>query len=267
MQPPSAQAMSSSVDFLAGLDGLFLKQDIELLEALSGCETKNRYSVTAVPQGAPDPTPRDWIQAFKKNAQYQPLMSAKEQSACFERLCCPFFRAFTLPFTDATGRSFFTVTRPFKCDLCYCPPCFTCTQQELAVHDMQGMPIASARERKSCCTSCCTRTFDTFDAKGALVYTVHASECSSSRGSNCCAPTCCNSTYDVDVKDPTGQLVSTTSWVWPGCNCGGLTESTNAMIRFPRSATPQQRAAVVGAMMLVEYAVIEFRSQKNQRNN
>ena len=73
--------------------------------------------------------------------------------------------------------------------------------------------------------------------------------------------------HDVDVKDPTGQLVSTTSWVWPGCNCGGLTESTNAMIRFPRSATPQQRAAVVGAMMLVEYAVIEFRSQKNNRNN
>lgn len=257
LQPPAAQAMSSSVDFLAGMDGVFLQQKIELLEAATGCETKNRYNVTPVPQGAPDPTPRDWIDSFKSNAKYQPFMSAKEQSGCAQRICCPQFRAFTLPFTDATDRSFMTVERPFKCDICYGPPCFTCTQQELAVKDMQGMTIATARERKYCCTSCCTRSFDAMDATGKLVYTVHASECSSSRGSNCCAPSCFNSTYDVDVNDPSGQLVSTTSWVFPGCNCGGLTEATNAVIRFPKMATPQQRAALLGAMMLVEYAVIE----------
>lgn len=264
MLPPPPQAMTgSSADFLAGMDGVFMKQQIEMLEALTGCETKNRYHVTAVPQGTPDPPPKQWLQQFKQNAQNTPLMHAKEQSECFQRICCPFFRAVTLPFVDATGRTFITVERPFNCDCCYMPPLYTCTQQELVVKDASGNVIASAKERGYCCTSCCTRTIDAFDPMGNVLYTVEASECGSSRGCNVFAPSCLNESYDVDVKDSAGNLVAVSSWVFPGCNCGGLTEVTNALIRFPANAPPTHRAALLGAMMLVEYTVIEFRSQKN----
>lgn len=266
MAPPSAQVMSSSVDFLGTMDGIFMKQQIEVLEALTGCETKNRYHLTPVPQGTPDPTPKEWLNNFKQNAQYQPFMSAKEESECFERICCSPFRGFNLPFVDTYGRAFLTVQRPFKCDCCYIPPCYTCTQQEVKVTDAQGMTLAIARERSYCCTSCCTRSFDAMDATGNLIYTIQASECSSSRGCNVFAPSCCNESYDVDVLDAQGKLISTSSWVFPGCNCAGLTEVTNSVLRFPKNATPQQRAALLGGMLLVEYAVIEFRTKKNNNN-
>ena len=50
---------------------------------------------------------------------------------------------------------------------------------------------------------------------------------------------------------------------------GGLTDRTNMVIRFPDNATPEQRAALIAGMMLIEYTEMEFRrqSEKNNRNS
>ena len=267
MAAPQQQAMSSSADFLQGMDGLFLKQHLELAEALCGCEVANKYSLTPLPVGHPDPTPKPWIESFKANATYTPLLNAKEDSECAERICCPLFRGFKLPFVDATGRTFITIDRPFKCDACYMPPCCTCTQQELTVRDAAGNVLSVAREQRCVpCMGCCERRFDAMDAGGAVLYTLKANECQSSRGSNCFAPSCCNEEYNIDVADASGALVSTHTYVFPGCNCSGLTEMTNALVRFPPGATTQQRAALLGGLYLVEFAHMELRKQQNNNN-
>lgn len=59
------------------------------------------------------------------------------------------------------------------------------------------------------------------------------------------------------------KIVSHMSNVWPGCNCGGITERSNLLLRFPRDATPQQRASLVAALMLVEFAHFEWKKGDN----
>ena len=55
--PQGAQPVGASQDFLMTMDGLFVRQQLELLEMVSGCETKNRCpsltSTALCGQGAP----------------------------------------------------------------------------------------------------------------------------------------------------------------------------------------------------------------------
>ena len=39
----------------------------------------------------------------------QPLLKAKEESECVERVCCPAYRAFTMDFKDGAGATFFSL--------------------------------------------------------------------------------------------------------------------------------------------------------------
>lgn len=63
-------------------------------------------------------------------------------------------------------------------------------------------------------------------------------------GPNCC---CREYVFEILTPDlqPTGGKVSN---VFPGCNCRGLfTRADNLEVLFPQKATPEQRAALVGA--------------------
>ena len=45
-----------------------------------------------------------------------------------------------------------------------------------------------------------------------------------------------------------------------------MTDLSNMMIKFPDDATPEKRVAIVAGMMLIEYAVQEFKRQQNNNN-
>ena len=138
----------------------------------------------------------------------------------------------------------------------------------LSLYDAAGVPAARAEEEFKCCWPC-TRQFsaETYDAPGAPANTtfhMRVGELYSSRGNNCFAPSCCNRDYDMDVLDASESVVvGHVANVWPGCNCGGLTERSNLVLRFPPNATPKQRAALVASTFLVEFAHFELRRQNN----
>ena len=119
-----------------------------------------------------------------------------------------------------------------------------------------------------CCRSCYTRTYKTYDRHGAEVYEIRASMCGTQRGCNFCAPTLCNEAFEVDVYR-NGEYVNSSTWVWPGCNCGGLLDMSNIVVHFPQNANDEERAALVAGLMLVEYTLMELKRQqeRNQRNN
>ena len=102
---------------------------------------------------------------------------------------------------------------------------------------------------------------------GQPMYSLRASDCNTKHGCNCCAPTCCNESYDIDVYGPDMKYISTSAFVWPGCNCGGLTDLSNFMVVFPPDSTPDQRASLLGAMFLIEFTVNELRRENNRNNN
>lgn len=255
------QDPSKGLGFMAGMDGLFIQQKLEIFEAITGCDTKNRYHITPVPLGMPDPVPKEWIQNFKATAAAQPMLKAKEDSACMERICCPQFRSFQMPFMDGAGSVFFTLNRPFHFTIG--TPCCMLCPQEIDLVDSTGAKAAHAVEEFKCCWLC-TRSFVAEDEMGNAQYKVRVPECQSSRGCNVFAPSCCNESYDMDVYDPTEtKVVAVMSSVFPGCNCGGLTERSNIILRFPSDSTPKQRASLVAAMMLIEFAHFEWKRNDN----
>ena len=56
---------------------------------------------------------------------------------------------------------------------------------------------------------------------------------------NVCAPSCFNEAFDIDVYGPDDQYINTSTFVWPGCNCGGLTDLSNFAIQFPPGSTAE----------------------------
>ena len=273
--PPASQTMSMStpegagLGWLATIDGLYVAQRMEIFEAITGCDTKNRYHLTPIPQGLLPTSgriPIEWLKHFRAQADVAPLLKAKEESGCMERICCPLFRKFDMGFKDGAGQTFFSIHRPFRCSLA-CPCCMI-NPQELTLFDAMGQPAAKSMEEFRFLW-CCTRQFtaETFELGQALPtmqYHLRAPECASSQGNNCLAPSCCNESYDMDVYDASeGTIVGGAANVWPGCNCGGLTERSNLVIRFPLGSTPKQRAALVASVFLVEFAHFEAKRQGN----
>ncbi len=57
-----------------------MKQKIEMLEALLGCETKNKYKI--------------------KNSMGQEVYKAKEETDCCTRMCCGPIRPFDMTIKD-----------------------------------------------------------------------------------------------------------------------------------------------------------------------
>ena len=276
---------TAGLGFLQDIDGLFIQERVEFLEAFTGCDTKNVYHITPIQRGAlPDPTgqmPPEWIERFTRQANFYPLLKAKEESECAERVCCPLFRSFEMDFKDGTGAVFFSLKRPYKCTVH--TPCFMCAPQELKLHDAHGAVASTAREEFRF-GWCCARSFvaaggDTntsgyddvpiktssskYDSED--YYRVRTSECGTSSGNNCCAPSCFNASYDLDVFDAGERsVVARAANVWPGCNCAGATDRSNIILRFPRDADPKRRAALVAAAMLVEFAHFEWRKGDNE---
>lgn len=267
----AAAGVAPGNGFLAGIKGLYCRQHIEVLELLTGCEAKNRYSFTPIPMGTEIPAAptSSWSSGYRSAAGFNPLLKAKEESECFERVCCPLFRSFTMNFKDGNGTDFITINRPFKCDPCYAPPCCMCVSQEMSI-SASGSPVANAKEVTGfCCTTgCCQRKFETYDNGGKLMYTMEVNDCSSkSGGCNCLAPSLCNEALTVDITAADGTLMPASTFVWPGCNCGGLTDLSNMVIQFPEGSSPDERTAILAGMMLIEFTVMEQRRQNNNNNN
>ena len=256
--------------FLLGIHGLYVRQALEVVEMLTDCETKNRYSFTPIPLGTPIPAAPDssWSKEYRSAAGFNPLLKGKEESECFERVCCPLFRGFKMDLVDGNGTPFITFDRPFKCDPCYSPGCFTCTTQEMSV-SAGGAMIANAKMVTGpCCTSgCCNNKFEVYNASGAIIYTMEVNDCSSKTGgSNCLAPSCCNEALTVDVTDSMGNLLPPQTFVFPGCNCGGLNDLTNMVVVFPDNSSADDRSALLLGMMLIEFTIMELRRQQNKDN-
>jgi hypothetical protein len=275
--PPPPQQMSAippqdaGLGFLASIDGLYIQQRVEVFEALTGCDTKNRYHITPIPAGAiPDPArgtlPETWLAHFRAQSEFAPMLKAKEESDFCARQCCPGHRKFDMAFKDGAGQTFFSIHRPFKCTI----PCACClvNPQELTLYDAGSVPAARAEEEFKCCWICTkqfkSQTFDTPGAPPNNAYHTRVPECSSSRGCNMFAPSCLNRDYDMDIYDASETaVVGHAAAVWPGCNCGGLTERSNLVLRFPPNATPKQRAALVASTFLVEFYHFELKRQNN----
>lgn len=258
------------VDWLVGFGGLFIRQKLELFEAVTSCETANRYTILPIALDTPIPEDVNSVYTYPLRAALDldmPALHGREYGSCLQRVCCPLVRGFALDFVDADGTPYFGFDRPFRCEPCGCWPIFFTRSQNLSIRDKEGYLIGAAFEPVSYCSSCWTRTFIVMDAEGQPVYTLRASDCGTYTGCNFCAPSCFNESYDVDIFTPEGVFVGTSTFVWPGCSCAGLTDRSNLVVRFPEGSSATQRAALVGGMMLVDSTVMEVKRLQEGTGN
>ena len=68
------------LEYLTQVDQIIVKQKVEIMEALFGCETKNKYKL--------------------KNSMGQEVYSAKEDTDCCTRNCCGPIRPFGMTIKD-----------------------------------------------------------------------------------------------------------------------------------------------------------------------
>eukprot|EP00698_Gefionella_okellyi_P020585 TRINITY_DN6479_c0_g2_i1.p1 TRINITY_DN6479_c0_g2~~TRINITY_DN6479_c0_g2_i1.p1 ORF type:complete len:287 (-),score=40.61 TRINITY_DN6479_c0_g2_i1:847-1707(-) len=90
----------NDISMFANLDSVYVKQQIEMLEVMTGFETENRYKV------------------FSKLSPRNAVLLAKEHSSCCSRSCLGAARPFEMEiFSPVTQAQILRLVRPYKCCL------------------------------------------------------------------------------------------------------------------------------------------------------
>lgn len=106
------------LEYLTMIDQLLVHQKVELLEALSGFETKNKFTI--------------------KNSIGQKVYYAKEDSDCCTRNMCGPLRPFDMKILDNFQNEVIHLNRPLACDSC----CFPCCLQVSFFYIQQKMSLS-----------------------------------------------------------------------------------------------------------------------------
>jgi hypothetical protein len=245
--------------------GILMQQKFDALEALTGCQKKNKYKVTS--DGGWDSTQcKDWTESpYKKNPQ---IFKAKEESECLHRICCfnrrP-FQMFIRTGDSGDGPYAYKIDRPFRCTINIC--CFLFNPQELTIMDSSDQPIGRVVQDWRCFeTSCCLKNYwQVMDNAGTTQYYYKDNLCST----NLCAPSCCCAQHNIEILDanqqPTDGYLRN---IFPGCNiksllgAGGMRDSYH--LKFPSNANAQQKAMLFGGLFLIEYMLFEASGDDNE---
>ena len=232
---------------LAQSTGAIIRQEIELAEVYSGCETQNRYQVFIQ-------SPMGLKYAFKCN----------ERSGCCSRCCCSnscrkleiLIRhiASAAEFDTDISRIFLRANKPCACGfLCACRPRMDITLEESKKY------LGSVREP----FTCCDEDAEVYDENHNLRYRLVG---------NCCQiGLCCGSSakkmaeIEFIIKrngDQVGMMKKMSSSLGEY-----FTKADSYKISFPLDATPEEKLLLICAGLLIDYQYFENDSipDKNKR--
>ena len=143
------------LEYLAMIDHLLIKQQVELLEAFTGWESCNKYKIM--------------------NNLGQDVFFAKEDTDCCTRMVCGPGRPFEMNIVDNSGKEVIHLVRPLRCTGC----CFPCCLQEMEVHSPLGTIIGSVEQKWTLCTP----LFAIKNERGEEIMTIEGPVC----GCECCS--------------------------------------------------------------------------------
>lgn len=135
---PGQIKMSSDDVFPVGPKTFEIKREMSMLEIMCGIEAKNKYRVRAVDGAAGSP----------------PFLFAREQSTCFQRVCCNTCREldmFVHKSYDDSGPVVADTHKDFSCQSCPC-------KRPVMKMKRDGVFIGQARSPDAmCCTKGCCK--------------------------------------------------------------------------------------------------------------
>ena len=220
---PQSTTYPHGLEYLMALDYLFVMQKVELLEAFTGFETKNKYSVV--------------------NVRGEPVFYVAEESSCCARCCLGSSRPCELEVFDNTRKQILRMVRPFRCDSCCCPCCL----QELEVYSGDTLLGSVTQD-----WSLWQPSFSVRDASGETVLTI--------RGPwiKCCV----NVSFKVrsaDGEHKVGEIKKQ----WTGLGAELFTDADHFGISFPLDLDVKMKAVLLGACLLIDFMYFEAHSTDN----
>ena len=194
MVPANPFNLMDGYQKLMSVKGVNIKQKIELLEALTGCETENKYIVYAADDSG---------EKLK-----QTLFKAKEKSSCLARIClsgdCRPFKVKVEHKADGGAyntndeQDFLKFVRKFKCTCC----CFQ--RPSLEVYYVEkGQDKYLGRVQDPCT---CNMFFNVYGPNDELLYTIFGECCQI--GIWCPFPCESCQTVNFEVRDANGNKIS-----------------------------------------------------------
>uniref|UniRef100_A0A0A1XPM6 Phospholipid scramblase n=1 Tax=Zeugodacus cucurbitae TaxID=28588 RepID=A0A0A1XPM6_ZEUCU len=202
------------LEYLTMVDQLLVKQKVELLEAFTGFETNNKFSI--------------------KNALGQKVYYAVEDNDCCTRNMCGPARPFDMKVFDNFRNEVIHMYRPLACSAC----CFPCCLQTMEVSAPPGNVIGSIEQEWSICSP-------SFRIKNHIGDTVLRIE-----GPICTFSMC----GDVEFKvvSLTGESVGKISKQWSGLAREIFTDADFFGITFPMDLDVRMKAVLLGATFLID---------------
>lgn len=231
-QPQGIPGCPPGLEYLTQLDQLIIKQQVELLEVLTGWEQRNKYRIL--------------------NNVGQQTYFALEESSCFQRQCCGPGRGFNIRITDNLNREVIVVERPFKCcaGCCWCGDTECCSML-INIKDGTGQILGHVKQRTSGWKP------------HYMIYDSQMTEIGRIRGPCCiCSCPCCGD-IPFPITDPgeTTQIGDVTKQ-WSGVLKEYFTDADTFSVTFPVDMDVRMKAVFVGAAFLIDFMYFE-----HQQNN
>jgi len=203
------------------LNQIFIKQDVEMFEAIVGFETENRYKVLTGSGGL--------------------LFKADEDTNCCNRMCCGSNRSFTIWLSDNLGQRMMKLESPFRSDSCWCPCWLKCVE----VQCPPGNTIGYVQQSWSLC-------------KPAF-YIQNAEKENILRIQGPCLPKweLCGDrvfqVYTADGETPCGQVTKQ----WSGLVKELFTDADTFGVSFPVDLDVSVKATIMASAFLIDFMFFE----------
>jgi len=245
---------STATSDLNNVNQLVVKQVLSATEAVTGWDKRNKYEI--------------WDGQTGEKIYF----AQEDPSSCWIRNCCGQNREFGMPFTDSKLNEIFrlnkvrSVAQPSCCWNC----CWSCQAKCCACCGLDTTKPTSLKvvldgknkyEVRQVADMPCGRPHfvivDLTDEK--VIYEIQRDEL-------CTSAICCDNVFyyllDTNGKKIDGYLSKYWQGNNPGC-CSWMSECCNAsthVIEFPKSASSDEKAALTGAMILMNFAYYQYKN-------
>lgn len=230
---------------MATPNGICVKQSIDLMEVMTGCDTKNRYMVhEQTTEGKP-----------KKKA----LLRCKEESSWCARNC---MSADCKPFAmevrkeahdpDAAGAlaPVLRMERECKCT------CMCCNRPEMLIYNVErGTKEYIGKVVDS--WDCINYSYTVYDDKEQVRFFIKASCCQLGFWCKCPCESCEKIQFDLWTGDKEKEETPIMKKGTGSCIKNAVSLADNFFITWPLSATWKDRSLLLGAVLMIDFMQFE----------
>ncbi len=244
------------VDPLAELalsTGVLIRQQVQIGEQITGCESPNRY----------------FVFSQSPQAGMKLLFKCKESSDwCMRNCCSADSREFNMAIKHVTSenilsqdfaRPYLDIRKPFKCTCC----CLD--RPEMLINfGEDGTTLGRIKQPYTCCDP----WFTIYNSTGQKIYTIYGDCCQ-------CGLICKNNfcgklsevVFDIHQGDSihsnrVGSIIKKSA---TGAEL--ITSADSYQINFPPQARPEEKLLIIVAGLMIDYQFFEESASSNDNNN